>query len=495
MSDVMLDKKGKHFANNHTVLVCMFVICAVSCVILLCFGGFKTFWLDDIAQIDIVYRDTLLEVIQNCKSLDCNPPLSHILSHFWLKCVPYGTVYLKSFNIIMVSVGTFICGCVAYRLNGSIAGIAVTICGAVSSCLTRNAAYTFRPYGCLFLFSSILFYIFIKRWLEQKDYIFLFTICISSLLYTHYFGIMVVGTLFFADFLYSLKYKTFRRLIPYLVGIIVFLPWLFYIIKESIQRLANFWPESPGLADVVELYIQLASGHIWLLCGVVAGIVIAVIRYITTKKERDMLLLVCAGIIIIIPAFVFVISNYIKGISSLWVLRYFISIMPFVLSLFGNCVGTVFEMLYSFERKKSIQLHRIALLLSIIAVAYVGGEYLIWLKHNANIADEPFEACAEYLIEQEDIYAKETKIYCTAYNIDNGWKYYLTKKGDLSQEPSRAWYSISSMNLDGVSNVYVVELHNSFMEEDQVYLEENGFSLVENVENLPIKIYRKSNIQ
>ncbi len=168
----MSDKNGKYFANNHTVLVCMFVICAVSCVILLCFGGFKTFLFDDISQIDIVYRDTLLEVIQNCKRLDCNPPLSHILSHFWLKCVPYGTVYLKIFNIIMVSIGTFICGCAAYRLNGSIAGIAV------------------------------------------------------------------------------------------------FLPWLFYIIKGSIQKQATFWPASPSFADVVELYIQLASGHIWLLCWV-----------------------------------------------------------------------------------------------------------------------------------------------------------------------------------------------------------------------------------
>ncbi len=55
----------------------------------------------------------------------------------------------------------------------------------------------------------------------------------------------------------------------------------------------------------------------------------------------------------------------------------------------------------------------ISLLLSITAVAYVGGEYFIWLKHNASIVIEPFEACAEYLIEQEDIYAKETKILCS----------------------------------------------------------------------------------
>ena len=98
------------------------------------YGQYRRLWMDDIMQIDMVWRDTLPEMLRAVIALDNNPPLSHLITFFWIKIVPYGTFWLLIPSILFVTLGIFFVGFSAYRMHGKLAGY-ISDSLSLSACL------------------------------------------------------------------------------------------------------------------------------------------------------------------------------------------------------------------------------------------------------------------------------------------------------------------------------------------------------------------------
>ena len=75
---------------------------------------------------------------------------------------------------------------------------------------------------------------------------------------------------------------------------------------------------------------------------------------------------------------------------------------------------------------------------------------------------EPYEECAEYIMQCPDIYQDDVIVYNTSYELcDEGWNYYLTHNGERA--PILVYYNKELLNvsLESVNRIYVVKLHNS----------------------------------
>lgn len=110
MSGYELNKKQIYFLLGFISMVYLMGIAVL--------GDMQSLWMDDIAQIQIASQRTLKLMIKENIGLDNNPPLSHFLSFFWIRMVPYGTGWLKLFSVIFVAVGLFVCGLIAYDMAG-----------------------------------------------------------------------------------------------------------------------------------------------------------------------------------------------------------------------------------------------------------------------------------------------------------------------------------------------------------------------------------------
>ena len=463
---------------------------------MIAFCNIRSLWMDDLAQIKIISVSSLSALLKNNMMIDNNPPVSHLLSYFWLNIVPYGTGWLKLMNIILTAIGVFTCGVVAYELWGKWAGIGTAFLGASNMAIVTLGAYTFRPYGLLFLLSALMIWSYVRsrRILNWKTNILFMTIQLLAV-YTHYFAVLICVILFFCDILLILRKKLrVVSLLVYPVVAFAFLPWLICVFRNSVDRLKNFWPEKPDLVMLKRVLEELAGGDksfvlLMSICCVFFGLKLIFQLHKGKENLKNIFFsLVMLVIPIVVIGSVYLASRYMKSITSLFVSRYFICVMPQILILSGIGMGALIEFILFFFKSEAVKKGAcFCLILFLICLVGKNG-YNIY--QNEQIMWEPFEETADFLQEQENIRNPETLVFNTCYGLQEGWDYYLTHHG-VREGIDVIWYNLSEENLDGITCVYVVTLHLQMRQEDSDLLNENGFVLVEQNAALPIQIYER----
>lgn len=478
----------KQLIKRYDFYLLLGLVCMAFATLLVKFGIYKTFWMDDIAQMDMVLVDSLGEMLKACKTMDNNPPLSHLLSYIWIRIVPYGTFYLKLMNIFVVLGGVWFCGLAGKKIGGKMSGIISAVMAATTWQLVVSAAYTFRPYGCLFTFSAIALYYFCRINTEEyslKNYVF-YTVGLLGMIYSHYFGVMVMGMFFLFDmfFAWRRREKFVRRFLPHFIAGMVFLPWLLYILMSSLDKLTTFWAPVPIWNDLAQASQKLLSNRVWAIHLIyIAAIGILVSFYYKKEKtEMDFIKVSLVVIPVVILSVVFAFSVLFPNFGSLWVLRYFICLMPFLFCVCGIGFGYIFDLLADKYEWKVVTLS-VCILFCVESFYNIYNQFLLY-AHNVN---EPYEQCAEWLLGQPDLCEETTLVFNTGYGMDNGWFYYLTRDGEF-EEPNVVNYILNAEDLVGMEKVYLVMLHRDLQTETESVLAENGFVLVAQ-DGLPIREY------
>lgn len=110
----------KRYACQQPYLLARIVVIILSFGVMLYFADDFSLWSDDLATIEFVSEQNTLS--QNIESILAdathNPPLYYVLAYIWLRIMPYGTVFIKLLNIILVCVGTVLLGSLAKKIRG-----------------------------------------------------------------------------------------------------------------------------------------------------------------------------------------------------------------------------------------------------------------------------------------------------------------------------------------------------------------------------------------
>lgn len=465
-------------------------------IYMLFYCDIRSLWMDDLAQIQIAVQDSLVNMFKETIILDNNPPLYHFLSYFWIRLVPYGTGWLKLLNIIFVSIGLYLCGITAMEIKNRTAGIICVLMGLLHRGVVFLAAYTFRPYGLFFLLSAMMLFFYVKsrkRFTVRGNLLFLLSMILA--VYTHYFAILLcIGFFLFDVYLVVKKRFKWMQLHSYPLAAVLLLPWIAVIMKNSLDRLKNFWPKKPNFSSLCHMvYELLGEDKILVLIVLLSAVtVLCFVFYQVRKKSVENKDLYLYLSLLVIPAFsilsVYGVSKYADSFTSLFVTRYFVGILPFLLVL----CGLAFSILFNWFIKKTDR----KLLQKNVAVFFLIGVVILCIRNakktdiHEHMYNEPFQEVSEYLMTQEDIYDDDVVIFNTCNELPKGWDYYLSHKG-ARDSVNVIWYSVTKQELKNINKVYVAILHLPYLDESKQTLLNSGYQLVETNEQVPVLIYEK----
>lgn len=330
----------------------------------------RDFWSDESVTVNftrISHGDNLLQSFKNFRLETTSPPLFYLLASIWIRIIPFDTAVSPSdpffprlISLIFTVLCMYFCGIVAKKIKGGRAAILSTLFAATSWYLIIQAGFQFRAYGLLVFLSILILYLYILRIEnpQKTKYKIIYSVFILLTMYTHWFGLVIVGVLGLLDLCLFLRKKIkWRDMLGYLFSGILFLPYFLWVISRRTSRGLGltFWIEPPTVQRALRTidWITSRSDLIFtlFLAGVVITIVIAVLKYTSSgrsyiKANRDNKSDIYKSIIVLtdskkayyaivpvaIVCFVFtgiyLYSRFMVPGSSFFTTRYFVAIVP-----------------------------------------------------------------------------------------------------------------------------------------------------------------------
>lgn len=196
----------------------------------------QSFWLDEASQAMTSLRPLPEIIFHNLE--DFHPPLSYVLTHFWIQ-FGRNEVWLRLLPVIF-GVGTVY---VLYLLGKRLFNEKVALLAALLLAIAPYHIYysqEFRMYSMATFFAVVSMYFFVNllenfhvslRQAQGRKILLGFILSSSALLYTHYLG----GILFLSQIIYLLvvEKKLFKQFI-WIYGLIalLFLPWVPFLYQQ-----------------------------------------------------------------------------------------------------------------------------------------------------------------------------------------------------------------------------------------------------------------------
>lgn len=356
----------------------------------------------------------------------------------------------------------------------------------------KQIACSLRPYGLLYMLSAISFYNYLNRLKDNtKLNNFKYIISIILLLFTHWYGALVVLFYGITDFYFLLKKKiSFKIFMLYIIPFILILSWVVYVFSIHIVTFGQYWADPPGVFSIIELIFELLGFYVFFIATLAIYCIARKKKRI--KTEDDKIINIIFSYIVLIIAGIIVYSRFISPSSSLWVSRYFISIMP----QFMIVVAFYIVKLYKRIIQDDIQ-SEINFITSMVAInLIIGFSFTLFFSYQyPNVGyEESYEKIFSFLENDDDIYNDDTLIICTYgkywvdYNlfeknkklpsnlmIIDPYKYGNTNSEDakLSEleyviKDSKKYnkeFDINE-NMDKYNKIYIIELHRMLYSEE-----------------------------
>ncbi|MEO8042716.1 MAG: glycosyltransferase family 39 protein, partial [Acidobacteriota bacterium] len=194
-----------------------------------------------------------------------HPPLFYLLLKVWVSVGGEALLWLKLFPVL-TAVATiipfyFLCcelNLSAFAMNATMAMM------SVNGYLVQYAQEV-RMYSLLILLATTSCWLYVRfanRDLAQKKHLLLLSLVNLLLIYTHYFGWLVVGVQIISMFLLDR-----RKFLMYLVSvsalILCFTPWIYFVVEAILNKQGPVsgldWIGRPALSSVNEYFAVLTG--------------------------------------------------------------------------------------------------------------------------------------------------------------------------------------------------------------------------------------------
>ena len=420
------------------------------------------FWYDEFAQ--ICFSGLNQTILDSLLITDPTPPLFNVLANIWYDLVPYGERWLLLLPQLGMACGVYVCALWGEMLGGKRAGIWTGMLVGFSQMVIEQCGFEFRGYGFYLMFSALALYLHGRLLAEGKQatpgLYAAFCAALTGLLYSHVFGALIFAGIGSIDVFLILRRKApKKRLLPFVIAGLVYLPWVLYFLTSAGQLTAQAevnWMSAPTLWDVVKLIAYLCGNHI-VVCGLFAAGSLAVLLQVCRafKNRRCPTELLQKMVPFVVSAFVILLAFLYGSLraqyASLWVKRYFTGLFPCcaaVCALGTVQIGALIKR--RFKKKAAERVGATLLALTIFPV------FLI----KTAVGDTPLEKyyhreVTQVLYEQPDIREEKVMILSTFDQYLEGWEeYYCQQKGAREGLGIRSVYDVAPEELRKMEVVY-----------------------------------------
>lgn len=466
-------------------------------------SGNKSFWLDEMAQVSFIavpFKDFLHTAIFDSNE---SMPLWSFPVFFWYKIAPYGEKWLLLLPELATAVGSYIVAMTGRKISGKWVGLFALIFCCTSSTLILYAGQQFREYGFIFLFSAIAIYFWAKRMdfegEERNKDIIIYGISLILLFLCHPVTLMVCGSMGVYDLILFLKKRIrFKCAVSYLMFVIICGIYFIRIFTANyiyFTEEASSWIVAPKYADIQGLFRYLTGQQmivfIIAMLGIAAALAIFTYAFLYGRKPTKENILM-GGIVWLVGFSViitFIYSAHINPDGSMFVMRYFICIMPAVTIICGysfHLISVGISSNFSKSRTKIIKIT-----FSFFLIIFLGINILPVVTNQ--VSAEPFREASKWLQSQEDIYDDDVAVLFSCYgpSIKGCREYYFYRLGETKKVNMISQYDKKKMKrLVKYEKIYLLELHNIFDEKIKSKIKEH-YNFVSEKRKESIKVYER----
>ncbi|MCL2079047.1 MAG: glycosyltransferase family 39 protein [Oscillospiraceae bacterium] len=424
----------KKESNTLTYKIIGFTLLCVMVGVMLSYSNAQSFWGDELNwTIGRVANKSLPEITRQLLEDGYNMPLYYYALRIIYPLVPYGEGYLRSLlSIPFVAIGIIFLYFTAKRLMGERFGfIVLCLASASSGVLMFQCGWQLRPYAFYFCFSAMTMLFYLKR-LEKESIgnIIGYAISMILLLYSHWFGAIILVFYGFCDLFLCIKRKVHIKCISsYIIAIAAIIPWFVAVLMHVKFDELHFTFGSPSYAQLLNRFYYLFSDHkhiavLTAICTIL--IVPLLIKNLRKAKFNHILIFMLItffcpfGVILVM----FVYSN-IASSQSLFASRFYVGLIPHALLLTSFATSFVIDFIklrthnFSFIKRMAIFLLIIVAIANSTYRSAINTVIYMW---------QPYREVADYVIFTESFDDNKTLVILDG-NPEFWLEYYFLKRG------------------------------------------------------------------
>lgn len=423
--------------NKNKLYKIISAILLILMFIYLCYDACKqSFWIDELEwTIAFVNKHNLFDMLRLLSVRGYNLPLYYIALFPIYKIAPYGEIYLLLLNFISIILGIYILKKIGDKIGGEDLGFASLCLATVSYILIYQGGFELRPYAFLFLFSAFALYRFIILIdCNNKKNKVLYSLSLILLSYTHWFGCLISAFYFFIDVIRFLRKKIkLSFLLPYFSLAIAFLPWIITIYINNQLNILEYWSKVPTIECFAEVIKYLLSDNIISIILFILGLFLCIFYAIYKKNKNTLYRLICLGSFIWTVGIIFIYGRFINQNGTLYVLRYFIVILPHIFILTAMPIAELLHLKVKINNKianieiNDFKINELLIIILIAIFIFIGFTNYRRSHNEIKSIYEPYREVSEFISKQNDIYDGTSAIMVSdgpTYLI-----YYLQKRG------------------------------------------------------------------
>ncbi|HVE56191.1 MAG TPA: glycosyltransferase family 39 protein [Pyrinomonadaceae bacterium] len=245
-------------SNDKTWLIIFALVCVAFIALRFWNLTASCLWFDEIFSVHAAGMDFQNLVWFVAQDL-IHPPLFYVLLKIWIMIGGESLFWLRFFSVFfsVISLVPFVFLCRELKLNYSTISLALFFLAA-NGCLIKYAQEV-RMYSVLLFFALFSMWLFV-RFLHLGKNIWILTLVNVLLVYTHYFGWLVVLSEITAIIVLQ-RIKIRQILIMFGILLLGFAPWIFAVWKAA-QVNSNLgqnigWIAAPDLATIFQFLFDL----------------------------------------------------------------------------------------------------------------------------------------------------------------------------------------------------------------------------------------------
>lgn len=445
-----------------------------------------------------------------------NLPLYPLLLYVTYRIMPYGEKYLLIPSILFCLAGIIFLALSAGRLKGKRAGF-ITLClGASSSVLLWQAAWEIRCYAMAFFLSALVLYAFIGKFQKSgTKRMVLYGVAVALCFWTHWFASILLFFYGVTDLILVILRKiSWKHLLCYVPGCLIYFPWLFASFYYKSWGLDNYWSEAPEWKDMFWTVLFYLNGNriLWYICLLTGAFLVGRALYVMRKRDAKettgaLLAAFCVAVTGWMIGFVFVFSKYIYPEGGLFVERYFTVVQPHILLITALGIDYLLDRAEKLPQKPVVWTARtaVALLLVVSFVISYRDAYRSIRKPM-----EPYREAADYLAGEGGIWDENALFigsneFCA---LDGFIEYYFVKRGYEapahivdgmvhSEQETRFYPNYAQLPVEELlsyERIYCLRIHMGVDEELARLLEEN-YTMVQTKDETGVEIWEKRRLE